>query len=83
MERHHTASSEWKVSGTMSPLTVLCQEFQACGVCGWSVGQTDHDEEMGSMRGMYGTLDAELEVQLTMRVDSFLVSFYRPLHGAC
>ena len=28
------------------------------GACGWSV-QLDHDEEMGPMHGMYGTLDAE------------------------
>ena len=31
--------------------------------CGWSVVQLDHDEEKGPMHGMYGTLDAELEVQ--------------------
>ena len=36
-------------------------------VCVWSVVQLDHDEEVGSMRGMYGTLDAELEVPRTMK----------------
>ena len=35
--------------------------------CGWSVGQLDHDEEVGAMHGMYGTLDAELEVQRTIK----------------
>ena len=30
------------------------------GACGWSVVQLDHNEEMEPMRGMYGTLDAEL-----------------------
>ena len=33
------------------------------GACGWSVVLLDHDEEMGPMHGIYGTLDAELEVQ--------------------
>ena len=28
------------------------------GGCGWSVVQLDHDEEMGQMHGMYGTLGA-------------------------
>ena len=37
------------------------------GACGWSVVRLDHDEEMGPMRGMYGTLDAELEVQRTIK----------------
>ena len=35
--------------------------------CGWSVVQFDHDEEMGPMHGMYGTLYAELEVQRTIK----------------
>ena len=29
--------------------------------------QLDHDEEMGPMHEMYGTLDAELEVQRTIK----------------
>ena len=37
------------------------------GACGWSVVQLDHDHEMGPMHGMYGTLDAELDVQRTIR----------------
>ena len=37
------------------------------GACGWSVVQLDHDEDMVTMRGMYGTLDAELEVQGTIK----------------
>ena len=28
--------------------------------------QLDHDEEMGPMHGMYGTLEADLEVQRTV-----------------
>ena len=34
---------------------------------GWFVVQLDHDEETGPMHGMYGTLDAELEVQRTIK----------------
>ena len=30
-------------------------------------GALDHDEEMGSMHEMYGTLQAELEVQRTIK----------------
>ena len=29
--------------------------------------QLDHDEEIGPMHGMYGTQDAELEVQRTIK----------------
>ena len=29
--------------------------------------QLDHDEEMAPMRGMYGTLEAELKVQRTIK----------------
>ena len=35
--------------------------------CGWSVVQLDHDEELGPMHGMYGTLEAGLEVQRTIK----------------
>ena len=29
------------------------------GACGWSVVQLDHDEEMGPLYGMYGSMEAE------------------------
>ena len=36
--------------------------------CVWrSVVQLDHDGELGPMHGMYGTLDAVLEVQRTIK----------------
>ena len=58
-----------------------CWEHQARGrACGWSAVQLDHDEEMGPLSRMYGTLDVELQVQRTIkksRVDSFLVSFHK------
>ena len=35
--------------------------------CGWAVVQLDHDEEMGPLHGMYGSMEAELEVQRTTK----------------
>ena len=31
--------------------------------CGWSVVQLDYDEELGPLHGMYGSVEAEFEVQ--------------------
>ena len=42
--------------------------------------QVGHDEEMGSMHGMYGTLDAELEERTRMRAE--LTAFLSPLQEA-
>ena len=56
---------------------------------GWSVVQLDHDEEVGPMHGMYGTVDAELEVQRTMKragLTAFLCRLrksHRSYGGAC
>ena len=50
--------------------------------CGWSVVQLDHDEEMAPMRGMYGTLEAELEVQRTIKraeLTAFLCLFRKAI----
>ena len=35
--------------------------------CGWSMVQLDQDEKMGPTHGMYRTLDAELEIQRTIK----------------
>ena len=52
----------------MSLLVVPCREVSGKrSACGWSVVQLDHDEEMGPMHEMYRTLDAELEVQRTIK----------------
>ena len=34
------------------------------GACDWAVVQLDSDEEIGPLHGMYGSMEAELEVQL-------------------
>ena len=34
---------------------------------GWAVVQLDFDEELGLLHGVYGTMDAELEVQRTIK----------------
>ena len=33
------------------------------GACGWALVQLDYDEEMGPLHGMYGSMEAEYEVQ--------------------
>ena len=38
-----------------------------CGACGWSVVQLDYDEGLGLLQGMYGSMEAELEVQRTIK----------------
>ena len=35
--------------------------------CGWAVVQLDYDEEMEPLYGMYGSMDAEYEVQRTIK----------------
>ena len=35
--------------------------------CGWAAVQLDYDEEMVPLRGMYGSMEAELEVQRTIK----------------
>ena len=35
--------------------------------CGWAVVQLDHDEEMGPVLGMYGSMEAEFEFQRTIK----------------
>ena len=37
------------------------------GACGWSVVYLDCDEEMGPLHGMFGSMEAELEVQRTIK----------------
>ena len=37
------------------------------GACGWSVVQSDYDEELGPLHGMYGSMEAEFEVQRTIK----------------
>ena len=35
--------------------------------CGWAVVQLDCDEEIGPLYGMYGSMEAELEIQRTTK----------------
>ena len=37
------------------------------GACGWTVVQLDCDEEMAPLHGMYGSMEAEYEVQRTIK----------------
>ena len=49
---------------TDGPLLGTAGKWRACG---WSVVQLDYVEEMGPLRGMYGSMEAELEVQRTIK----------------
>ena len=37
------------------------------GACGWAVVQLDYDEEMVSLNGMYGSMEAAFEVQRALK----------------
>ena len=57
--------------------------------CAWSVVQLDHDEQLEPMRGMYGTLDAVLELQHTIKRAELMAFFclfkkksFRPYDGS-
>ena len=41
--------------------------LQNAGACGWAVVQMDHDEEMGPLHGMYCSMEAEFEIQRTIK----------------
>ena len=43
--------------------------------CGWAVVQLDCDEEMGPLLGMYGSMEAGLEVQRTTIKRAELTAF--------
>ena len=50
------------------------------GACGWAVVQLDYDEEMGPLYGMYGSMEAKLEIQRTIKraeLTAFLCLFKR------
>ena len=48
--------------------TALCWvPLEKWRACGWAVVQLDYDEEMGLLHGMYGSMEAELEVQRTIK----------------
>ena len=37
------------------------------GACGWPVVQLDYDDDLGLLHGMYGSMEAEFEVQRTIK----------------
>ena len=46
------------------------------GACGWSVMQLDDDEELWPLHGTYGSTEAELEVQRTIKRAELTASLY-------
>ena len=53
-----------------------------CGACGWAVVQLDYDEKMGPLQGMYGSMEAEYEVQRTIK-RAELTAFLCVLRKVC
>ena len=54
------------------------------GACGWSAVQLDYDEELGPLHGMYGSMEAEVEVQRTIKrteLTAFLCFFLINVSG--
>ena len=58
--------------------------------CGWSVVQLEYDEEMGrNLHGMYGSMEAEFEIQRTIKRAELMAFFcllkkvIGPGQGAC
>ena len=48
--------------------------------CVWSVVQLDYDEELGPLHGMYGSVNAEFQVQRTIKraeLPAFYCAFSR------
>ena len=54
-KRHFVSIKRWEYSPT-----------QVGGACAWSVVPLDHDEEMGLMRCLHGTMEVWLKVQRTV-----------------
>ena len=50
--------------------------------CGWAVVQLDYDEEMGPLHGMCGSMEAEFEVQRTIK-RAELTAFWSLLRRVC
>ena len=44
--------------------------------CGWPVVQLDYDEETGPLHGMYGSMEAEFEVQRTIKRAELMAFLY-------
>ena len=57
-----------RTSRAMSPLTALFWvPLAKWGACGWAVVQSYYDEELGPLHGMYGSMEAEFEVQRVIK----------------
>ena len=48
------------------------------GASGWAVVQLDYDADLGPLRGMYGSMEAELEVQRTIKRTELTAFLCRP-----
>ena len=66
----------WRASRAMWPRTAPCEERAGqWGACWWAVVQLDYDEEMGPLHGMYGSVEADIEVQRTIKRAELMAFF--------
>ena len=49
------------------PATAPCWAALESVACGWAVVQLDYDEDLGPLHGMCGSMEAELQVQRTIK----------------
>ena len=63
-EKHELAPSRRSHAATDSSLLGIAGKW---GACGWSVEQLDYDEELALLQEIYGSMEAEFEVQRTLQ----------------
>ena len=67
-EKHRSKSMQVEgFTGQVATDGSLIGETGKLRACGWAVVHLDYDEEMGPLCGMYGTMEAECEVQHTIK----------------
>ena len=54
-------------TATLPPIGSLLGKTGKWRACVWAVVQFDYDEEMRTLHGMYGSIEAEFEVQRTIK----------------
>ena len=67
-EKHESWSMP--VEGFKGPVATNGSLLRKTGkwrACGWAVVQQDYEVEMGPLHGMYGSVEAEFEVQRTIK----------------
>ena len=64
---HKLGHDSERLKGNVATDGSLLGKAGKWGVCGWAVVQLDCDDEMGPLLGMYGSVEADFEVQRTIK----------------